>query len=242
MKLDVIGTSCTWFERRNTSFILDERALFDVPEGNYKEIIKRINIYDLDFIFISHIHTDHAVDLHIITTRFIREKHGRKNKLRIYAPKEMAETIVKFNTLYNGSEEEKDLKLLKEKIDFIDIYDGLEFEEGNYQIKVKKMDHGKCECFGLIVKDRNSGKVYSFSADSKDCESLRQMLDVSDYAFVDMAATGSSKSHLTDTEFVELSKKYPNCKMFPVHTCDKCQEFAIKNNLNFLEDGQILNI
>lgn len=242
MKVNVIGTACTWFERNNTSFILDDKILFDVPEGAYKDIIKLIDIFSLKFIFISHIHTDHAVDLHIIATRFLRERYSRLEKLRVYAPKEMAETIVKFNTLFNGSEEEKDLTLLKNTIDFIDLYDGLEFVEGNYEFRVKKMDHGKCECFGLMVKDKISGKVYAFSADTKDCEALREMLLVSDFAFVDMAATGSSKSHLTDTEFVELSKKYPNCKMFPVHTCDKCQEFAIKNNLNFLEDGQILNI
>lgn len=242
MKVNVLGTSCTWFKRHNTSFILDDSALFDVPEGNYKEIIKLISIYDLNWIFISHIHTDHAAGLHIITKRYLCENYNKKEKLRIYAPKQMAETLVQFSVLFNGSKKEKDINLLKSKIEFIDLYDGLEFEEGEYKVLVKRMDHGKVEGYGLIFKSKISGKTISFSADTKDCPALREMLSVSDFAFVDMAAFEESESHLTKTEFVELSKTYPNCKMFPVHTSDKCQEFAKNNQLNFLEDGQILNL
>ena len=215
--------------------------LFDVSEGNYKSIIGSVDIYDIKWIYISHIHTDHASDLHIITTRHIRENNSRKEKLRIYGPKGLAETVVAYNKLYNAAEDEMDLDLLKSKIDFIEIYDGKEFEEGEYKLKVFKMEHCGVDCFGLMFKDKN-GKVVSFSADTVVCDNLEKMLGSSNYAFVDMAASKPSKSHITNLEFVELEKKYKNCKMFPVHTNDECQEYAIKNNLNYLEDGQILNL
>ncbi len=242
MKLIVVGTSCTWFKRYNTSFIIDDEALFDVPEGNYEHILRFIDVMKLKWIFISHLHTDHAAGLHIITTRFLRETKDKNKRLRIYAPKETAETIVKYCTIFNGAPEERDLNLLKEKIEFIDLYDGMEFEESEYKIKVKKMNHGSVECYGLIFEDKKTGKVISFSSDTKDCSALHEMLSVSNYSFVDMAANKPSKSHLTNIEFVELEKKYKNCKMFPVHTNDVCQEFAIKNNLNYLKDGQVLNL
>lgn len=241
MKVEVVGTGCTWFTRNNTSYIIDDNILFDVSEGNYKTIIKSVDIFKLKFIIISHLHMDHASDLHIITTRYIRDKNNRTEKLRIYAPKKLAETIVAYNKLFNCAEDEADVELLKSKIDFIDIYDGMEFEEGEYKIKVLKMDHGNVESYGFMFTDK-SGRVIGFSGDTKLCENLEFMLSKSKYAFVDMAAYRCENSHLSNLEFVKLSKKYNSCKMFPVHTCDACQEFAIKNKLNYLEDGQILNL
>ena len=52
MKVTAVGTSCTWYTRRNTSFILDDKMLFDISSGNYKEVIKSIDIFDLNAIFI----------------------------------------------------------------------------------------------------------------------------------------------------------------------------------------------
>ena len=40
MKVLAVGTGCTWFERNNTSFIIDDKILFDTPSGSYKDIIK----------------------------------------------------------------------------------------------------------------------------------------------------------------------------------------------------------
>jgi hypothetical protein len=42
MKVFAVGTSCTWFKRNNTSFIIDDKILFDTPAGSYKDIIKQI--------------------------------------------------------------------------------------------------------------------------------------------------------------------------------------------------------
>ena len=79
---------------------------------------------------------------------------------------------------------------------------------------------------------------------AKKIENLYKMAENSDYLFADMAApeTGTHKTHTSFDEFVELTKKYPNVTMFPVHTCDSNQERAQKEGLNVLEDGQVLNI
>ncbi len=241
MKVEVVGTSCNWFSRHNTSFILDDKILFDVPLGNYKQIIKSININDIEWIFISHFHDDHFADLKIITTRFIRENFVRKEKLRIYAPKGLAEKIIDINKVYQAAEDETQIDILKDAVDFIDIHDGMEFVEGEYKVKVYKMQHGKVETYGLTFTDK-SGKTVAFSADTVDCDNLEKMLSISNFAFVDMAAPTPSKTHLFTHDFVNLSLKFNKCKMFPVHTSDKTQEFAEKNNLNFLHDGQILEL
>ena len=66
------------------------------------------------------------------------------------------------------------------------------------------------------------------------------MLKKSNFAFVEMSAVNKHRTHISINEFVELTKQYPTVKIFPVHTNDECQKYAIKNNLNYLTDGQIL--
>lgn len=243
MKVTMVGTGCTWYTRNNTSFILDSNLLFDVSGGNYKDIIKSIDIFDLDAIFISHLHADHVGDLDVITTRFIREskKRGRVNKLRVYGPKGLPELIVAYCTLFNGASDERDIDLLKNTIDFIEVYDGFEFKESGYKITTYKMTHGVVECYGYKFEDK-TGKIVSFSADTSRCENLEKMLRDSDYAFVDMAAVTKNLAHLHVDEFYNLQNIYKNCKMIPVHTSDQSMELAKSYGIALYNDGDILNL
>lgn len=239
MKVTVVGTSCTWFKRNNTSYIIDDDILLDVPEGSYKDIVKNIDIISLKGVLISHLHTDHALDLHIITTRFMRENHGRTTPLKIYAPKGTFDKIIGLHKLFYASDDECEKESYAGKVEFIDIEDGMTFDIGEYNVTVYKVEHGKPESFAFSFKDKN-GKVVGFSGDTRVCDNLHKMLDVSNYAFVEMSAVKPHMAHISINEFVELSNKYENVKMFPVHTSDECQEFAIKKGLNYLVDGQEL--
>ena len=53
MKVNVMGTSCTWFTRNNTSFVIDDEMFLDVPEGAYKNLIQVADLEKLKCIFIS---------------------------------------------------------------------------------------------------------------------------------------------------------------------------------------------
>jgi len=238
MKVFAVGTSCTWFERNNTSFILDDKILLDTPSGSYKDIVRKVDIFKLDGIVISHFHADHFGDFPVFATRFMREseKRGRTEKLKVYGPKGIFEKLLSLNILLGGGEDECDEKQLKRNIDFIEVFDGDEFELSGYNVKVFDVDHGRTHCLGFVFEDKN-GKSVGFSGDTKECEGLHKILKKSDVAFVDMAAFSPAKAHLHKERFVELQKEYSNCKMYPVHTCDECQEFAEKNGLNVLNDS-----
>lgn len=241
MKVTMVGTSCTWYSKNNTSFIIDDNMLFDISSGNYKDVIKSLDIFDLNAIFISHLHADHVGDLYVITTRYIRElkKRDKKEKLRIYGPKGLAEFIVDYCRLCFGSADELDLNLLKNTIDFIEVYDGFVFEEGEYKIKALKMLHGNMDCYGYMFDDKK-GKVISFSADTSKCDNLLQMLNNSNYAFVDMAAVSENIHHLHVDGFISLENTYKNCKMIPVHISDQAYELAKSYNMELHNDGDII--
>lgn len=247
MKVYAVGTSCTWFARNNTSFILDDEILFDMPNGSYKQIIKELGVDEmirkLKAIFISHFHSDHFFDLHVIATRFMREseKLGRVEKLKVYGPKGILDKLVEINTVLLSSRDELDKNELKKNIDFVEVGNGDEIELDNYKVKVYEMEHGDVYSQGYTFTDKN-GVVVGFTADTKDCDNLQNMLSVSNVAFVDVAAIKPAKSHLDVDRFVELDKIYTNCKMYAIHTPDSVFEICKNKGLNTLDDGDTVII
>ena len=237
MKVFAVGTSCTWFERNNTSFIIDDKILIDTPSGSYKDIVKRINIFDLESIIISHFHADHFGDFSVFATRFMREseKKGRTRKLKIYGPKGILDKLIQLNTILCGAEDECDPEKFKKRIDFIELSDGDEFEVLNYKVGVYEVDHGKTACLGFVFENEN-GKTVGFSGDTKECDAVHKILKKSEVAFVDMAAPVPAKAHLDCKRFVELQSEYKNCEMLPIHTSDECLKFAIDAGLKVLND------
>lgn len=242
MKVYIIGTSCTWFSRNNTSFILDDKILFDAPSGIYKELIRKMDLFDIKSLYISHFHADHFADVQVIVTRFMREseKHNIKHNLKVYCPKGTLDHLIEYNTIIFGGADECDRESLTKKVDFIEVEDGDEFVDNGYKVKVYQMDHGRVYCQGYTFTDEN-GQTIGFSADTKECDNLDKMLQNSDVAFVDMASIDKHHSHLDVDGFIKLTKKYKNCKMYPVHTSDATQKFAEENRLNAVHDGQELN-
>ena len=237
MKVFVVGSGCTWFQRNNTSFILDDKILFDTPSGSYKDVIKNIDIFKLDAIIISHFHADHFGDFPVFATRFMRESvaMGRNQKLKVYGPKSVLEKLISLNTLLGGAKDECDKEMLQKHIDFIDVGDGDEFAVAGYKVKVYQVDHGHMYCQGYTFEDAK-GKVIGFTGDTRECDGLLNILSQSNIAFVDMAALKPVPAHLDVKRFMELQKKYPKCKMYPVHMSDETKKFAEENSLDVLND------
>jgi len=238
MKVHVVGSSCTWYSRLNTSFILDDNTLFDVPEGSYKTIIKTIDIFKLNTIFITHFHSDHFFGMHVLATRFMREgkKRGMKEKLKVFGPKGTLDKLVEINKALFSGPDECDKASLQEMIDFIEVGDGDEFDNNGYHVKVFALDHGAVYSQGYSFEDKN-GQIIVFSGDTRECDRLHDLLNGADVAFLEMAAMKESPSHIDVNSFVKITKQYPKCNFFPIHTPDETLEFAEKNGLNVVNDG-----
>ncbi len=239
MKLTVIGTSCTWFDRKNTSFLIDENIVFDVPTGSYKDIMRLTTIKKISHVLITHFHGDHFGDLYIMLTRFARELKDLKTKVKVFAPKGCLERIIKLNEAMSASKPECDPETYLKNIEFIDVFDGAQFDVGKYKVKAYKMSHGIAETYGYLFVQPD-GTAVGFSSDTTICDNLEKLLASSNYALVEMASTNGHPGHISIAQFEELVKKYNDCKLYPVHTCDECQAYAKLGGLNVLEDGQIL--
>lgn len=239
MKVTAVGTSCSWFSRNNTSFLIDDDIVFDVPSGAYKNIITKIDLKNIKAVLISHFHSDHFGDFHLIATRFMRE-FNRNEKLKVYAPKGILERMININKYICAGADELNPEKFLEKIEFIELSDGFEFEIGKYKLTSFEMLHGMAETYGFVIEDKTTGVKVGFSADTEFCDNLTKIVSLSNYAFLDMSSPTKYKKHLCIEEVEGLIKEYPTCKIFPVHTCDQCQEYARKH-MNLLKMDKNLN-
>lgn len=242
MKLTVMGTSCTWFERRNTSFVIDDNIVLDTPAGSYKFVVKNFDVTKIDTIFITHFHDDHFIESRIFTTSFMRNYRGRRiGKLRVFGPKGIAQKIIDLNKFIIGSKDECSMEHTLKSIEFIEVENGKTYSVGKYDVQAFKVEHGEPLTFGYKFSEKG-GKTVAFTGDTLYCENVEKMISESDVSFVDFTTMSPHISHMCKDDFLKIKKNYPNKIIYPVHTTDDVQKFVEENNLNPLHDGQVLII
>lgn len=241
MKVVAVGTSCTWFERNNTSFVVDDDIIFDIPAGNYKALVKlgvMDDISKIRAVLISHFHSDHFGDFHIFSTRISREVVLDK-KCVVYGPTGILDRVVEYNRVLCGSLDELDRDFLSKNLEFIELYDGMKFKLGKYDVKAFLMSHGTVETYGFTFTF--DGVTVGFSADTAPCENLDKILEESDFAFVDCASMKKHKSHLSVFDFDEIVKRFPKTKIFPIHTADPTYDYVKGKGYSVVDDGDEFN-
>src|SRR3989338_4509274 len=123
MKLTILGsgTAAPMLDRNNAGYLLEidnEKLLFDSGAGTIRRLLElKVDLFDIDNIFYTHLHNDHINDLGAIIWS---NNYGMKRKkpLNIYGPKEF----------------KKYFKMLMDRI--------LKPTKLNYGINVKEMWNG----------------------------------------------------------------------------------------------------
>lgn len=153
IELTFLGTgSAIPTKRRNHPAMLlrykSENILIDCGEGTQRQFRKAsLNPCKITRILITHWHGDHTFGLPGILNTL--RLNGYNRKLEIYGPKGTKEWMRKYLDLVGGRGEDLDLKV-------IEVKDGIIFDEGEYFVEVKEMDHD-CPCVGysFIVREKS---------------------------------------------------------------------------------------
>lgn len=152
MELEFLGTGAgVPAKHRTVSSIalklLDERNavwLFDCGEGTQMQILKsNLRPRKIEKIFITHLHGDHIFGLPGLLSS--RSFQGGDEKLEIYGPKGIEEYI------------KTSLRISKTRlaypIEYIEIADNqVIFDDGQFKVEVKKLDHG-IESYGYRITE-----------------------------------------------------------------------------------------
>ncbi len=235
MKVRVVGNSCTWFSRPNSNYIINDEIIVDTPQSSTKFMLKYIDYEKIKYIFITHFHSDHFADLHLIFDWIKCRKN--KEKVVVIGPKTLLKRLV---ILYRVLEHPKFNK--KDVVKFFDIVElkgGEELALDGFKVKAVKVEHNVSISFGYIFKFDDCEKTIGFSGDSIMCDGLTEIIEKSDVIFLDTASVEKNKSHLSVQEALDLKKKYKNKTFYNIHQTD----FITKNyskKLNIPECGQLI--
>ena len=233
MKVKVIGCYCTWFKELSTSFLVDDELLFDAPQGSFKTLLTENDLSKINYIIISHFHSDHFGDLHAVIDYL--NQHKVDKNIKILAPKgckERLKTLLKIMEVFHLN------TFIDEHLTFIDSENNKIVKIGDYKIKCYRMLHQTLDAYGFTIE--KDGVKIGFTGDSAMCNNVRKIITHSSAIFIDTASLYEGNKHLSVTEVLSLAKEYPECRFIPVHLTYKSRDF-VKDKLEIPFQGQIFN-
>ena len=196
MKLTILGsgTAAPMQERSNAGYLLeihDMKILLDSGAGTIRRLLEtKINLFDIENIFYTHLHNDHINDLGAIIWS---NNYGlnRKKPLNIYGPqgiRKYVEILVK--------------KLLKPAKLYFDINTtelrNSDFNIGNIKIKTRETIHSK-NIKSIIYRVENKKKSFVYTGDTDYCDEAIEIAKNADVLLTECSLPDNKKAegHLT---------------------------------------------
>jgi ribonuclease BN (tRNA processing enzyme) len=176
MKLTVVGCSGSFpsAESACSSYLVEAdgfRLLLDMGNGALGELQRHCGLYDLDAIFLSHLHADHCIDMcAYFVARYYRYDGGRCAPLPVYGPEG---TERRLTTAYGDTPSEKSMS---EAFDFHTLKSG-HFQIGPFSVRTEKVEH-PVEAYGVRIQ--HGGKVLTYSGDTGVCDTLTELAEDAD--------------------------------------------------------------
>ncbi|MEU2164363.1 MBL fold metallo-hydrolase [Streptomyces chengbuensis] len=185
MKLTVVGCSGSFpsAESACSSYLVEAdgfRLLLDMGNGALGELQRHIGLYDLDAIFLSHLHADHCIDMcAYFVARYYRHDGGRCDAIPVYAPEGAEQRLT---TAYADTPSDKSMS---EVFDFHTLKPGV-FEIGPFSVRTEKVAH-PVDTFGIRVE--HGGRSLTYSGDTGVCDPLVDLADGTDLFLCEAAFT-----------------------------------------------------
>ncbi len=238
MKVEVVGSGFTWLNEPNTSFIINDSIIFDTPQSSTK--FMNIDYSKIRYIFITHFHSDHFADLHIVVD-YVRHLNP-DYKVKVFGPKGIFKRLIKMMKLMGANKRTVAGKVLK-CFEFIDIKDHMKFNIEGMEVEAIEVKHSTKPCYGFVFKEGGCSKIVGFTGDTYMCAGVMEIVEKSDVVFIDTASRShfDSTAHLTREEVVDIKKRYPKKKFYSVHIDSRIQD-EFSDKLTIAARGQIIKI
>ena len=233
MKIDVVGSMCTWTLELSTSYIINDELLFDAPQGSFKTLMNVYEITKIKYIIISHFHSDHFMDLHLVLDYLSR--HSDIPKIKIIAPKGCRERLLSlFRIIEISYLEER----LDKKFEFIEVENNKIIKFDGYKIKCYKMLHLNLDSYGFVIE--KDGSIVGFSGDTANCNNVRKIISKSKAVFIDTSNVSPDNKHLSVGEVVALANEFTNCKFYAIHLSPYSIDEIKKTSLTHPKQGEVI--
>ncbi|WP_424213612.1 MBL fold metallo-hydrolase [Streptomyces sp. BI20] len=198
MKLTVVGSSGSFpsAESACSSYLVEAdgfRLLLDMGNGALGELQRHCGLYDLDAIFLSHLHADHCIDMcAYFVARYYRHEGGRCGTVPVWGP---AGTQRRLTTAY---EDVPHPDSLAEVFEFHTLGTGPDpvetFEVGPFTVRTVKVNH-PVDAYAIRVE--HGGRSLTYSGDTGLCPALVDLAEDTDL-FLCEASFTHGKEDLPD--------------------------------------------
>ncbi|MGE7385397.1 MBL fold metallo-hydrolase [Streptomyces sp. NPDC004126] len=206
MKLTVVGCSGSFpaADSACSSYLVEAdgfRLLLDMGNGSLGALQRHCGLYDLDAIFLSHLHADHCIDMcAYFVARYYRHEGGRCGTIPVYGPEG---TEQRLTTAY---EDVPDERSMSEVFDFRTLKSAV-FEIGPFTVRTEKVCH-PVESYGIRVE--HGGRVLAYSGDTGVCPELGTLAEGADLFLCEASFTHGKEEipdlHLNGREAGEYAR------------------------------------
>ncbi|MDI3421293.1 MBL fold metallo-hydrolase [Streptomyces luteolus] len=207
MKLTVVGCSGSFpsADSACSSYLVEAdgfRLLLDMGNGALGELQRHCGLYDLDAIFLSHLHADHCIDMcGYFVARYYRHEGGRCDALPVYGPEG---TEQRLTTAYADT---PSASSMSEVFDFHTLKPAA-FEIGPFSVRTEKVAH-PVEAYAIRVE--HGGKTLTYSGDTGVCDGLDELAEGADLFLCEASFTHGKEDipdlHLNGREAGETARR-----------------------------------
>ncbi|MFA5076059.1 MAG: ribonuclease Z [Patescibacteria group bacterium] len=184
-----------------------KNLVFDFGRGAVDQLMKvGVNYYDIDAIFITHLHSDHCSDLLAVLHILLIEPaflSFRKKKLVVYGPVGFNKVMAKLMVIFNLTKYRPQYKIV-----FKEIKDGQSARIGSCQIRGYKVKHSRTwNCLAYRISANK--KVLTYSGDSEQCPGLLKAARGADLAILEASWPEKfiAGGHMSASQAAALAQK-----------------------------------
>lgn len=193
MKLTVVGCSGSFpsAESACSSYLVEAdgfRLLLDMGNGSLGELQRHCGLYDLDAVFLSHLHADHCIDMcAYFVARYYRHDGGRCAPIPVYGPEG---TEARLTTAYGDT---PSASSMSEVFDFHTVKPG-SFDIGPFAVRTERVRH-PVEAYAIRIE--HGGRSLTYSGDTGPADELTELAVHTDL-FLCEAAFTAGKENIPD--------------------------------------------
>lgn len=235
MKIEVLGNSFTWFDLNDTQMWINDELLFECPQGCSKRMLHKVDFAKIKYIFITHFHSDHFGEIHLIFDwiKFVKPDH----KVTVVAPKGAFKRLMQ---LFKSLDVSYSKSTVLKYFTFMELSENQKVQVGPYAVQTFKTKHLVKKSLGYTIQEEG-GKVVGFCGDSLPCDGVTKLIEQSDVVFINSTTIASHHSHMTVDQTLAYQKQYPNKEFHSVHVTPEIIK-RFKDQLHIPMEGDVLEV
>ena len=153
-----------------------QSVLLDCGNGTVYQMVRSgLDVKDVDYLFLTHMHSDHTIDLaHVLITGWVRY---RDKPIKIVGPAQTKEFVAR---VLHAFEFDLRLRRLEERVgadvmnvEVVEIADGESFETDTWKATAVEVEHGYVKPALGFVFDDGKAKVM-VSGDTTGCDAVTE--------------------------------------------------------------------